>query len=70
MANPQPAGTLTHGLRGMRERAGYLGGEVRIVSAPGKGTCIVISIPKNMSAAQTLSSSCASMPLVRAGEAG
>jgi signal transduction histidine kinase len=36
----------THGLRGMRERAGYLGGSVRINSAPGCGTIIVIVIPK------------------------
>lgn len=40
------SGTLTHGLRGMRERAGYLGGSVRINSAAGKGTVIVITIPK------------------------
>jgi PAS domain S-box-containing protein len=37
---------MTHGLRGMRERAGYLGGSVRINSAPGCGTIIVIVIPK------------------------
>jgi PAS domain S-box-containing protein len=39
-------GMETHGLRGMRERAGYLGGSVRINSAPGCGTIIVIVIPK------------------------
>ncbi|HEX2603206.1 MAG TPA: ATP-binding protein, partial [Oxalicibacterium sp.] len=43
---PGKSNTLTHGLRGMRERAGYLGGSVRIESAPGKGTLIVIAIPK------------------------
>lgn len=42
----QPAAAITHGLRGMRERAGYLGGDVRIASAPGKGTSIVITLPK------------------------
>jgi PAS domain S-box-containing protein len=65
MAAPQPAGTLTHGLRGMRERAGYLGGEVRIVSAQGKGTTIVITIPKILTAAQA---SAAAQPQVRTGE--
>jgi PAS domain S-box-containing protein len=40
------ASSTTHGLRGMRERAGYLGGEVQIVSSPGKGTHIMISLPK------------------------
>jgi signal transduction histidine kinase len=43
---PGKSNTVTHGLRGMRERAGYLGGSVRIESAPGKGTLIVIAIPK------------------------
>lgn len=46
MPDPQPSGAWTHGLRGMRERAGYLGGEVRIQSTAGKGTTIVISFPK------------------------
>jgi PAS domain S-box-containing protein len=39
-------GVVTHGLRGMRERAGYLGGSVKISSASGNGTTIVITIPK------------------------
>jgi PAS domain S-box-containing protein len=56
MAVGQPIDTSTHGLRGMRERAGYLGGTVKITSAPGKGTTIQITIPKtgaNMSAASS-----------------
>jgi len=48
----QKAGTVTHGLRGMRERAGYLGGDVKIISAAGKGTSIVITLPKAGSNAQ------------------
>lgn len=40
------ASNATHGLRGMRERAGYLGGEVQIASSPGKGTHITITLPK------------------------
>jgi PAS domain S-box-containing protein len=40
------ASSTTHGLRGMRERAGYLGGEVQIISSPGKGTHILVSLPK------------------------
>lgn len=37
---------VTHGLRGMRERAGYLGGQVRIASISGKGTSITVVLPK------------------------
>jgi PAS domain S-box-containing protein len=48
------SGTVTHGLRGMRERAGYLGGSVRINSAPGKGTVITITIPKTPANMQQL----------------
>lgn len=33
------------GLVGMRERAGFLGGEVKISGVPGKGTSVVVSIP-------------------------
>ncbi|RQO34046.1 PAS domain S-box protein [Herminiimonas sp. KBW02] len=40
------SGVITHGLRGMRERAGYLGGSVRVSSSAGSGTTIAISIPK------------------------
>lgn len=41
-----PGGMSTHGLRGMRERVAYLGGTVRVNGADGKGTTIVITIPK------------------------
>jgi PAS domain S-box-containing protein len=34
-----------HGLRGMRERAGYLGGQVRITSRKEKGTTISVMLP-------------------------
>ena len=33
------------GLIGMRERAHFLGGEVRISGTPGKGTTVAVSIP-------------------------
>jgi PAS domain S-box-containing protein len=36
----------THGLRGMRERAAYLGGSIAIESKPGAGTRICITLPK------------------------
>lgn len=36
----------THGLRGMRERAAYLGGSIAIDSKPGSGTRISIILPK------------------------
>ena len=41
-----PGGLVTHGLRGMRERVAYLGGSVRVNGAEGKGTTIIITIPK------------------------
>ncbi len=41
-----PGDVVTHGLRGMRERVAYLGGTVRVSGAEGKGTTIVITIPK------------------------
>ncbi|MGV3741859.1 MAG: PAS domain-containing sensor histidine kinase [Burkholderiaceae bacterium] len=46
MSAAQAAQTVTHGLRGMRERASYLGGDVQIVSELGKGTRIIITLPK------------------------
>jgi PAS domain S-box-containing protein len=49
----QSATTITHGLRGMRERAGYLGGDVKITSAPGHGTSIVVTLPKTAAPALT-----------------
>jgi PAS domain S-box-containing protein len=69
MAGMQPSGMLTHGLRGMRERAGYLGGDVRISGAPGKGTSVVITIPKNMGTIQIFPGYGGAMPLARSGEA-
>lgn len=46
MSAAQSHQTATHGLRGMRERAGYLGGDVQIVSELGKGTRIIITLPR------------------------
>jgi PAS domain S-box-containing protein len=37
---------MTHGLRGMRERAAYLGGSVKVSGAQGSGTTVVVTIPK------------------------
>ncbi|WP_211461190.1 PAS domain-containing sensor histidine kinase [Collimonas silvisoli] len=37
--------TTTHGLRGLHERATYLGGKVRFSAAPGKGTAVVVELP-------------------------
>jgi signal transduction histidine kinase len=36
----------SHGIRGMRERARQHGGDVSVVSAPGEGTTLVVTIPK------------------------
>ena len=41
-----PGAMATHGLRGMRERVAYLGGSVKVSGVEGKGTTIVITIPK------------------------
>ncbi|SFI41309.1 PAS domain S-box-containing protein [Collimonas sp. OK307] len=37
--------TVTHGLRGLHERATYLGGSVHFKAAEGKGTTVVIELP-------------------------
>lgn len=37
------------GIRGMRERSRFLGGDVRIDSMPGKGVSVIVSIPYNLS---------------------
>ncbi|GAC1518292.1 MAG: hypothetical protein NVS3B11_15870 [Collimonas sp.] len=37
--------TATHGLRGLHERATYLGGNVRFKAAEGRGTTVVIELP-------------------------
>jgi signal transduction histidine kinase len=42
---------LTHGVRSMRERATYLGGEIRIFSREGKGTTVSMTLPKIQSSA-------------------
>jgi two-component system sensor histidine kinase UhpB len=36
----------SHGLRGMRERAQQVGGDVTVSSQPGSGTTVVISVPR------------------------
>lgn len=36
----------SHGIRGMRERAQQLGGDVSVVGTPGTGTTVVISVPR------------------------
>ncbi len=40
----------TLGILGMKERAAMLGGQLRIYSAPGKGTTILISVPQHHTA--------------------
>jgi len=40
-----PRKPKTFGLMGLRERAGLLGGEVRIQSEPGRGTTIEVTLP-------------------------
>jgi PAS domain S-box-containing protein len=45
--NAAPSSRTTHGLRGMQERAAYLGGKVKIITGNGKGTTISVSLPKS-----------------------
>jgi hypothetical protein len=40
--------STTHGLRGMRERASYLGGRIDISSEPARGTKITVTLPKTL----------------------
>jgi signal transduction histidine kinase len=58
MSPAQAQQTATHGLRGMRERAGYLGGDVQIVSEVGKGTRIIITLPKASGDGSASTSAC------------
>jgi PAS domain S-box-containing protein len=41
-----PPGQSSFGLEVMRERAGQIGGEIRIDAAPGRGTTVMITIPR------------------------
>jgi PAS domain S-box-containing protein len=41
------AGEGHYGLRFMRERAELLGGTLRVDSAPGQGTCVVVEVPED-----------------------
>ncbi len=42
------------GIRGMRERSRFLGGNVRIDSMPGKGVTVIVSIPYDLSQASEI----------------
>jgi two-component system, NarL family, sensor histidine kinase UhpB len=42
----------SHGIRGMRERARQLGGDVSVAGSPGAGTTVVISVPRAERAVQ------------------
>lgn len=44
--DPQAVGAAGYGLRGMRERAARLGGEIFIMAAPGDGTHLTIRVPE------------------------
>lgn len=43
------------GIRGMRERSRFLGGNVRIDSMPGKGVTVIVSIPYDLNLASQIS---------------
>ena len=38
----------SYGVMGMRERAGHFGGQLRITSTPGRGTCVRLTMPMPM----------------------
>lgn len=40
-----PAAASGFGLRGMRDRAGQVGGTLKIASRPGEGTSIIVEVP-------------------------
>jgi two-component system, NarL family, sensor histidine kinase UhpB len=42
---PEGAASSSYGIRGMRERAMLVGGQISIVGAPGGGTRVRLSIP-------------------------
>jgi signal transduction histidine kinase len=43
------AGELGHGLRNMSARAREIGAELQIISAPGQGCCIMVTVPQRNS---------------------
>lgn len=53
-ANAPPYNS-THGLRGMRERASYLGGKIEITSVEGSGTRIKVILPKAITSRMLIS---------------
>jgi signal transduction histidine kinase len=46
IANADLTKPTSHGIRGMRERAQQLGGDISLLSQPGEGTTLVISVPR------------------------
>jgi signal transduction histidine kinase len=46
MDEAELAKPTSHGIRGMRERARQLGGDISVSSKPGGGTTLVISVPR------------------------
>jgi signal transduction histidine kinase len=51
MDEAELAKPTSHGIRGMRERARQLGGDISVSSKPGGGTTLVISVPRSEHAA-------------------
>ena len=45
---PQVVDQSGIGLRNMRERASLIGGKLKILSIPGKGTRIIVKVSKDM----------------------
>jgi two-component system sensor histidine kinase UhpB len=44
---PTVAQSSSHGIRGMRERAMLIGAQLAITAAPGRGTEVKLSIPRD-----------------------
>jgi signal transduction histidine kinase len=55
----------SHGIRGIRERAQQLGGNLSVASQPDRGTTIVVSIPRSMKPAARAAGSVAAVSASR-----
>lgn len=50
---------MSFGLAGMRERAALLGGTLAVTSVPGKGTAVILELPRNAAmVAENVKNSC------------
>ena len=53
------------GLRGIQERVAHFGGEVRIVSAPGRGTTVAVCVPRQRQQGPEIATHATACPVIR-----